>query len=249
MDFIKTFYWTIQFKQQKNIFDEEKVISILEQIERYVPSFNDYGKYIDKEIVKYYLRTNRNKGRLEISSDSIDFYFDISESNIDWFDYPKIIFDIIFSSGIVLPLSIDYIKRSSITTFSTIVNHGEILFNLFSKDNEFKDLIGVNKIMSYKPEFYILLNKNDSIYNNITFRSDSSIIEDMEENYLKSEELIVWFEIIKHRGFNPNFNFSETFYNISEYFEGDMYKNYMSSIEKPIFDYIKTKEDLLIKNK
>jgi hypothetical protein len=242
MDYKKTFYWTIQLKQPKNCFEEDRIINILDQIVQYIPEFNDYGKYEDDGIINYLLRTNRNTGRVEISSTAIDFYFDNTESNRDWFDYPRIVFDIIYNSEIVLPLSIDYIKRSSISKFSTKINHGEIMYKLFLENNNFAKLLDKNKIMSYTPDMYILLDKNNSIYNEISFRSESSNIEDMELSYLKSEELLVWFEILKNRGFSPKFNFSNYFNSLNNYFDDALYRNFIDIIEKPIFEYIKNEE-------
>jgi hypothetical protein len=239
MNFNKTFYWTVQLKQEANSFEQDKIITILDNIAKYIPEFNDYGRYEDKKIIKYLLRTNRNTGRIEISSNAIDFYFDMTESNNEWFDYPNIIFDIIFNSELVLPLSIDHIKRSSITTFSTKINHGQIMYDLFLKDGHFAKSIGQNKIMNFIPNYYILLDKNNAIYNQISFRSDSSYIEDMEKSYLKPEELIIWFEVRKSRGFNPIFNFSECFRSFENYFNSFEYKNYMNFIENPIYEYIK----------
>ena len=247
MDFNKTFYWTIQLKQAGNNFDEKMIISLLDSIAHYIPEFNDYGKFLDNDIINYVLRTNRNTGRFQISSRSIDFYFDTNESNRNWFDYPKIIYDVIYNSEIVLPLTIDHIKRSSIVTFSTKINHGVILQNLFMENSKLRSIVGSNKIMSFIPDIRILLDKENSIYNVISFKSDSSNIEDMENSYLKSEDLIIWYEVLKFRGFSSNYNFSKCFENFEKYFDGTEYDLYISNIEKPIYDIIKTNENLLNK--
>ena len=242
MDFNKTFYWTIQLKQPNNSFDEKTIIGLLDSIAHYIPEFNDYGKFLDNDIINYVLRTNRNTGRFQISSKAIDYYFYNNESNPNWFEYPKIIFDIIYNSEIVLPLTIDYIKRSSITTFLTKINHGTILQNLFKGSKSFENLIGKNKIMSFIPDMRILLDKSNSIYNIISYKSDSSNIEDMEECYLKPEELTIWFEVLKFRGFNSNYDFSNCFEIFDKYYNGIEYELYLNNIEKPIYDYLKAND-------
>ncbi|AEF83275.1 hypothetical protein [Leadbettera azotonutricia] len=239
MDHSKAFLWKIDLNLRKNCFDHKDIYNILENITKYIPTLDDYDTYNEDDINNYVLRSSGNAAaRFELSSDSISYIFYHSENDDEWLDYPNVIFDIIESSDIINPLSINYIERCSANIFRTKINHGRIIKDLFIRNSEFSKLMESNPIMNFTPDFSVLLDKKLSIYNRINFKSDSSLRDDMNETYANSKELTVWFSIIKKIGFNPQFNISECFRLFDAYYSKES-DNFKRNIENPIYRYLK----------
>ncbi|AEF81967.1 hypothetical protein [Leadbettera azotonutricia] len=243
MNFRKFNYWTIELKDNKVEIEKNKAIDILRNISKYIPYLNDFSIYQENKIEKYSLRTYGNLAKVVISSESLDFNFYNDVENIrEWFEFPEIVFSIIENSELVDPLYVNYVKRAISDVFTTKINHGQIMNEIFCKNNVFSNIIKDKKLLGFYPEFTILLNKQNQVYNTINFRSDSSFIEDMENQYRSPEQLLLFFDVIKSRGFNPDSKFTEIFKMFDPYFENEYYDSFIDYMERPIYKFIEAND-------